>query len=470
MSLNALLGAHASDSRIRDNVVTDGQFTITYRELGGLLDETSAALAAAGIVPGDCLSVVCANSVASGVLLLTLMRDGYSFVLVPPAIGNDIKPTPLFCRYMIEVGTDAAPSPASTYMTVAANPVWNGQPVPAGKFLLRTSGSMGASKIVVHAHDMLMGNAANCVLKYGFRPESRCAVPVPLAHMYGFGAEFLPAIQAGASIDIQDKTNLLIYLDREKKFRPTIAFVTPAICEMLLKGYKTPRDHYDVIVTSGQRIGEETFASFDRMVNGRLINQYGSSEMGATSACDPGDSFEERQLGIGKPMHGVELRIGEGDPGELFVRHPFGYDGYLDDTGGWIRQVEPGEWYRTGDLARADETGAIKVLGRAGTSVNRDGYLVLLEDVERIVEQLPEIAQAVVLVAPGASARGERIAAFCTLKNDEQAFDGPALRSLCFDRMPRHALPDEFRVLPAFPLLASGKVDRRSLTAELINT
>lgn len=469
MTLGELLDAHAANPKTSGNIITDGTFSVTYRDLGELLDETTAALAAAGIRSGDCLSVECANSVAAGVLLLTLMRDGYSFVLVPPTIGTDIKPTPFFCRHSISVGADAAPSPAAGFMTVAPNPAWNGQLVPAAKLLLRTSGSMGASKIVVHAHDMLMGNAANCVRKYGFNAESRCAIPVPIAHMYGFGAEFLPAIQVGASIDIQDKTNLLKYLDREKKFQPTIAFVTPAICEMLLKGYKTPRQNYDVIVTSGQRIGEETFAAFDRMVNGRLINQYGSSEMGATSACDPGDTFEDRQLSIGKPMHGVELRIGDGDPGELYVRHPYGYDGYLDETGAWIRQVELAEWYRTGDLARADDNGAIKILGRAGTSVNRDGYLVLLEDAERIIEQLPDVAQAVVTLAPGASARGERIAAFCTLK-DGVVLDGPALRSLCFDRMPRHALPDEFRVMAALPLLASGKVDRRALAATLTDS
>ena len=469
MELSGLLSAHAVDPKTLGNIVTDGTVTIAYRELGGLLDETAAALAAAGIRPGDSLSVECANSVAAGVLLLTLMRDGFSFVLVPPSIATDIKPTPLFCRYTIAVGADAPPSPASAYMAIALNPAWNGRSVPAAKLLLRTSGSMGASKIVVHAHDMLLGNAANCVRKYGFRAESRCTIPVPIAHMYGFGAEFLPAIQVGASIDIQDKTNLLKYLDREKKFQPTIAFVTPAICEMLLKGYKTPRDNYDVIVTSGQRIGEETFAAFDRMIGGRLINQYGSSEMGATAACDPGDPFEDRQLGIGRPMHGVELRIGDGDPGELYVRHPYGYDGYLDETGAWIREVEANEWYRTGDLARADASGAIKVLGRAGTSVNRDGYLVLLEDVERIVEQVPGVAQAVVTMAPGASARGERIAAFCTLKDDLD-LDGSALRSLCFDRMPRHALPDEFRILATLPLLASGKVDRRSLAATLDHT
>lgn len=469
MTLRDILGCCAADPKVRDNTITDGTFTVPYYQLSGLLDGAAVALARQGVAPGDCLAVECANSVAGAVLLLTLMREGFSFVLVPPSINADIKPTPLFCRFSISVGAGHAPDAPETFLAVTPNPAFNGKPVPSAKLLLRTSGSMGVSKIVVHGHDKLMGNAANCVRKYGFRAESRCAIPVPIAHMYGFGAEFLPAVQVGASIDLQDKTNVLKYLDREKKFNPTIAFVTPAICEMLLKGYKTPRTGYEVIVTSGQRISEETFAAFDRMISGRLINQYGSTEMGATAACDPGDSFALRSQTIGKPMHDVQLRIAEGDPGELHVRHPFGYDGYLDDTGEWIHTADPDAWYRTGDLAREDGNGAIKVLGRAGTSVNRDGYLVLLEDVERIMEKMPGIAQVAVTAVPGTSARGERIAAFCVAQ-DGTALDQQAVRSGCFDILPRYAVPDEVRVLGALPLLPSGKTDRRALAADLLSS
>jgi acyl-CoA synthetase (AMP-forming)/AMP-acid ligase II len=467
MILNEILGQHATGLQTRDNYITDGSFTVTYRELGALLDETAAALAGHGIQHGDCLSVECANSLAGALLLLTLMRDGFSFVLVPPAINADIKPVPLFCRVSVAVGAGTAPQPASASMTVTANPAWNGRSIPSAKLLLRTSGSMGASKIVVHSHDNLMGNAANCVRKYGFRAASRCALPVPIAHMYGFGAEFLPAIQAGASIDLLDQTNVIKYLDRERRFQPTIAFVTPAICEMLLKVYKSQRTNYEVIVTSGQRISEEVFTAFDERIGGRLINQYGSTEMGATAACDPGDSFELRSKTIGKPMHGVQMRISDEDPGELSVLHPFGYDGYLNDAGEWISIAEPAQWYRTGDLAKVDANGAITVLGRAGTGINRDGYLVLLEDIERIVEKLPGIAQVVVTVAPGASARGPRIAAFCVPKTDAE-LDEQDIRGRCFDLLPRYALPDEVHVMEAMPLLATGKVDRRALAAALI--
>ena len=308
MNFHQILEQVATRPETRGNAIGDGQFSCAYSELPSRLDEVTVFLDGKRIGGDECLAVECINSVSGALLLLALWRRGASFVLTPPGVNNETKPTPGFCRYKLTV-RHGAPLSAADSIQVESNPDFNGEKIPAGKLLLRTSGSIGASKIVVHDQLKLIGNAGNCVRKYNFNPASRAVIPVPVAHMYGFGAEFLPAILAGASIDLQEKTNVLTYLDREKRFRPTIAFVTPAICEMLLKAYKTPRTHYDVMVTSGQRIGEDVFRALDPLLGGRLVNQYGSTEMGATAACDPGEPLDLRVTSIGKPMEGVELRL-----------------------------------------------------------------------------------------------------------------------------------------------------------------
>jgi acyl-coenzyme A synthetase/AMP-(fatty) acid ligase len=347
-------------------------------------------------------------------------------------------------------------------MAVTPNADFNGRANSPSKLYLRTSGSMGASKIVVHSHAGMIGNAENCIAKYGFGPASRATIPVPIAHMYGFGAEFLPAALAGCSIDLQDKTNLLKYLDREKKFEPTIVFATPAICDMLAKGYKKPRTNYDVFVTSGQRISEELFRNFDALVSGRLVNQYGSTEMGATAAANPGDPLDARATTIGKPMGGVQLMVTS--QGELHCLHPYGFEGYLDEDGGWISRSEPGAWYRTGDLAIVQPDGEIVVTGRADASVNRSGYLVLLSDVERVMEKIEAVGEVAVVPAAGEGSRGQRIAAFCVARPGFEA-DATAIRERCFQLLPHYAIPDVVKVLPSLPLLASAKIDRRTLSA-----
>jgi acyl-coenzyme A synthetase/AMP-(fatty) acid ligase len=108
--------------------------------------------------------------------------------------------------------------------------------------------------------------------------------------------------------------------------------------------------------------------------------------------------------------------------------------------------------------------GPISVVGRADASVNRSGYLVLLSDIERRLEQLAAIGEVAVVAGQSESKQGQRIAAFC-VPRPGVLLDGAQLRQLCFDILPHYAIPDEVRLLEALPTLPSGKVDRQALTA-----
>ena len=464
----------AHSERTKQNSLSDGEFGCTYSDVPAILDEIERYLHELAVDPGASLAVDCPNSLAGALLLLTLLRRGDSISLSPgSATAADLKPAPRFCSHRLTV-TAGKPETGSSWPTgairVAANPDYNHAFPGPGRVYLRTSGSMGTSKIVAHTHERLIGNGRNCVDKYGFGSTTRAMIPVPIGHMYGFGAEFIPAIMSGAAIDLQEKTNLLKYLDREKKFEPTIAFATPAICEMLLKGYKSPRTHYTSFVTSGQRISEDLFRAFDPWVSGRLINQYGSTEMGAIAACDSGETLDRRATTIGAPMTGVQLRL-EPRPdaahtsqevGELCCKHPFGYDGYLDEDGGWLSRPAADGWYPTSDLVRRQPDGSLVVTGRADASANRNGYLVNFAEIERLMEKLETVSGVAVVAGKGESRSGQRIVAFC-LANPGAPVEGSQIRQQCFAILPHYAIPDEVRIIEKFPLLPSGKLDRQNL-------
>jgi acyl-coenzyme A synthetase/AMP-(fatty) acid ligase len=470
ISLASVIDEIACSGNTRQNIITDGLFTIANCELPELLDRVDQHLSSLGVDRDSSLAVECGNTAPAALLVLALMRSRQSFILAPPpATHSDLKPTPRFCSHRVTVASPpGGASPPESCIRAELNPSYNHALATPERLYLRTSGSMGVSKIVVHDQTKLINNARNCVAKYGFAPDSRVAVPVPLAHMYGFGAEFLPAILAGASIDLQDKTNLIKYLDREVRFRPNIVFVTPGICEMLLQGFKKPRTTYQAFVTSGQRISEDLFRAFDPLVGGRLINQYGSTEMGATAACDFSDSVDQRATAIGPPMPGVELRVDphedDSSAGDLYCRHPWGFMGYLDDDGEWIQKASEDGWYKTGDVAKASPGGSYIIAGRADASVNRRGYLVLLSDIERIVEKLDGVGAVAVVAGKEETGQGPRLAAFCVLRPGA-SLDGLQVRRRCFEVMPHYAIPDEVRIVAELPLLASGKLDRRGLEA-----
>ncbi|HXJ42234.1 MAG TPA: class I adenylate-forming enzyme family protein [Bryobacteraceae bacterium] len=475
MSLDRILAENSASTAIARNIITDGRFEYTYADLPTVIGEIRDHLARLGIDRQASVAIGCSNSVPSALLLLTLLQDGCSFLVFPSsATDKSLKPTPHFCQYRITVSSPDTNERDSGWPSrlihVEVNSNHNGRPTARERLYLRTSGSMGISKIAVHTHEKLIGNARNCVHKYGFSPESRVAIPVPIGHMYGLGAAFLPAILTGSSIDLQDKTNVLKYLKREKQFVPTIVFGTPTICEMLLKGYRAARTHYDVFVTSGQRIGQELFRTFDPLVGGRLVNQYGSTEMGATAACSPGDTTDRRARTIGEPMTGVQLRIepmadSNGPPsrtGQLECLHPFAFEGYIDENGDSLRRCEAGDWYATGDLAAAHQDGTISILGRADASANRSGYLVRLHEIEQILETWQDIDEAAVIAETAGATRGDSITAFC-VGEAGILLDVTEIRRRCHSALPPYAVPDDIRVVEALPRLATGKVDRRAL-------
>ena len=450
-----------------ENILTDGLLTCHYAEIPALLNNLDKYLTAQGVKIDDCVAVECLNSVPSALVLMLLLQKEQGFVLLPVSEKKDqvseLKPIPQFCQYRLiiksvsKANAEIALQNPELFLTVD---VYNGTQIEArGKLFSRTSGSMGTAKIVVHDHASLLGSAANAIAKYQFTAEDRFAIPVPIFHLYGCAAEILPALMLGASVDLQEKTNLLKYLDRERRFNPTVAFITPNLCEMLLQGRKNPRQ-YKVIVVSGQRIKEELFRAFDPLCGNRLVNQYGSTEMGPIAACFSDDSLESRATSIGQPMGGVKLRIKEN--GNLYCNHPYCFAGYMDEMGNWL--YHPEEWHRTGDVAAYSEDGTITVTGRADNSINRSGYLILLADVERLIEKLDYIAQVVVITIKAETIQGRKLVACCILKSNESIVKIEKIRDDCKNILPSYALPDEILLLKEFSLLPSGKIDQQALS------
>jgi len=452
MTLRERIEIAAQSNAVQQNTLTDGRFSITYQEMPALFEQIDIAIQAHGLQRGDCIAYECVNSVPGALTLLYLFAYNHSFVLLPPEAnstddenGLDLKPVPRFCKFRLLVAPvktvdksqDSVLRPEH-FLAVDVNPEHNGLNVqeahgsPDGIVYLRTSGSMGTSKITVHTHSKLLTNALNCVERFGLVSNDRVAIPVPIFHMYGLGAGFLPAIAAYASIDLQEKSNILRYLDRERKFNPNVAYLIPTLCEMLLQGRKKPRP-YKRVVTATQRIKEDTFHQFDAQFGG-LVNLYGSTELGAIATSIPDDSVARRAVTI-KPMSGVALRVEseylaqQNDPtqfvegesslsGVLACQHASGFTGYVDEDGEWIQRLAPNDWYETGDIAQKNQDDTFQIVGRAKNSINRNGYLVLFADIERAMEKLNDIEQVVVVAATGETLQGERIAAFCLPDND----------------------------------------------------
>lgn len=471
MLFSDLIHTITKQTETGDNSISDGQFICRYTDIPEALKTMERFLFQQGIQEKDCLAVECLNTLPCVLLLLTLLKLEIGFMPIPPvgkAAGwSPTSVVPEFCQYLL------------TIKQVEDKKTWIQRPEQfvtikpmkpksirksfesKGKLFFRTSGSLGKSKIVVHSQSQWLGNVNNCRERYQFTPADRVFLPAPIVHSYGFGTGLLASIMSGASLCLQEKSNLIHFLEMEKMFQPTMAIVTPNLCEMVLLGKKTVRP-YKIIISSGQRFKKEVFYAFDRLCGNRLVNQYGCTEMGAISSSNSEDPVELRCDRIGRPMNGVLLKIKEREEQPIvYCQHPFGYLGYMDEAGMWRSKAR--QWYRTGDIAQKDKKGLIEIVGREGLCLNRSGYLVSIIEIEKELEQLPFIKKIIIAVTKFEDLQGQKLVACCVLNQKGNMTEAEVLASFS-SLLPNYAAPDDVLLLPDLPLLTNGKIDRQLVT------
>lgn len=478
----------AKSAETSGNILTDGKLRCTYRELPEIFEKIDRFLTRSNISAGDCNIIRCGNILADAVLLLLMLYKKRNFLLLPrlrSKLQKEMEDSrlPEFCKNKISVNVDSPvldiKNPAS-YIGVETNPGYRSfkdriavKRLPlneSGNVFLKTSGSTAEPKLVKHTNTKLFKNALHCVKRFEIGSIDRLLIPVPIYHMYGLGAAFLPGIIAGASINLLGNTNIIKYLDQERQFKPNVSFLTPTLCEMLLKARKSSY-HYRLVVTAGDRINQTTFENFEKRF-GQLINLYGSTELGAIATSELNAPLDVRSGGIIKPMPHVEIRFAVEDEekaehmSEIICKYDYGFEAYVDKKGGKIT-TETIDWFKTKDLGRRMADNRLKVIGRTGNCINRSGILVAFSEVESIMEQgIEQIRHVVVLAKDKETDRGKKLAACCELKPGAGS-GNEEIRSLCFNIMMRHMVPDEVIIMKELPRLPNGKFDRKKLADSL---
>lgn len=470
-SFTELLDKLSHFDGVATHFISDTDSRVCYRELPSYLTTIEAYLQTQGISRNDCVAFECQNTTLALLVLLALLYRGQHLLLLPPQ-GNLLKEPgfkpdiPVFCKVHITVAdgrANIASIPdvlnihqhkrfeASAFSRIATQ--------SERLLLLRTSGSMGDAKIVRFSHAKLLGNAANCTRRFELNEQSRVTIAVPVFHLYGLGAGFIPALLAGANINVQGNTNILRFLENERSFKPDVVYLNPTLATMLLKGRRN-KQPYTCTISAGAALSEQLYREYCERF-GPMINLYGSTEMGAaaTAVTHPDGDWPNRLF----PMQGVEMRL-DPDSQALYCLHPYGFDGYLNSQG----EVLPVSTYpyNTGDVAHLLDNGSIELLGRQGNSTNRAGFLVQFADVENALLRTGKVEQAVVLCGQQETIRGQKLYAFCIAKkavSPAHEITAQAIRQICFEQLPRYAVPDEIILKETFPLSPSGKIDRHLL-------
>ena len=179
----------------------------------------------------------------------------------------------------------------------------------------------------------------------------------------------------------------------------------------------------------------------------RVIRTYGTSETAGGCVYD------------GVPLDGVKVRLDEGRVvlGGVTLakgyRHPVDPDPF----------VEPG-WFRTDDIGALDDSGALRILGRADDAIGTGGLTVLPQLVEAALATHPAIVDCAVFGVAD-ERLGQRVVAAVVLAAGAPAPTLAELRLHVGETLASTAAPREVHVVDALPRRGIGKLDRRELTA-----
>ncbi|MET0851317.1 MAG: amino acid adenylation domain-containing protein, partial [Candidatus Rokuibacteriota bacterium] len=197
-----------------------------------------------------------------------------------------------------------------------------------------------------------------------------------------------------------------------------------------------------------------------------VVERYATSETGMLTA-NPLPPGIRKPGTVGTPLCN-EIRIldaagapaGRLEDGEIVVRGPSVFDGYLDDPEANRAAFTDG-WFRTGDLGHFDDEGYLVITGRIKELISRGGEKISPLEVERVLTAHRSVARACVFALPHPTL-GEEVAAAVVLARPG-APSAEELVGFARERLAPFKVPRRIFFVSALPIAATNKVDRHAV-------
>ncbi|MGH3359783.1 MAG: class I adenylate-forming enzyme family protein [Nocardioidaceae bacterium] len=347
--------------------------------------------------------------------------------------------------------------------------------------LLYTSGTSGKPRGVMLSHRALLANIEQVgrIEPAPMGPTDIVLGLLPLFHVYGLNVVLGQVLRTGSRLVLvqrfdHDQT-LGIVADHGVT---NIPIAPPVVAAWAGRADLRETLQGVTMVLSGASPLDQDLTELFVESGGVQVEQgYGLTEAAPVitstlTARGREDDGSPKRGSVGAPVPGVEVRVLDGsgrdaqvgDPGEILVRGDNLFSGYWPDGDG-----APGEdgWYPTGDVGVLDRDGDLSLVDRLRELVIVSGFNVYPSEVEDVIVELDEVAEAAVIGVPDPDT-GEAVQAFVVAVDPDAA--GPALvdavRSHCESRLARFKWPRHVSVTTDLPHSATGKVAKGRLRAQ----
>ena len=337
-------------------------------------------------------------------------------------------------------------------------------PGDAPALILYTSGTTGAPKGVMISRDAIAADLDALAEAWGWTAEDTLVHGLPLFHVHGLVLGVLGALRTGSALVHTGRPTPEAYAAAGG----TLYFGVPTVwSRMVESGAARELRGARLLVSGSAGLPAPVFDALEAMSGHRAVERYGMTETLITvSARHDG---ERRPGQVGLPLRGVETRLVAEDgspvphdgesPGELLVRTPTVFNGYLNRPEATAEALRDG-WFHTGDIATIAPDGWHRIVGRASTDlIKSGGYRIGAGEIEAALLSHPAVRETAVIGTPHPDL-GEQVTAFVVAAG---AVTERELIDFVAGGLSVHKRPRAVRFVDALPRNALGKVQKKLL-------
>ena len=360
-----------------------------------------------------------------------------------------------------------------------------------------TSGTTGPPKGSVMRRAFTYDFALAVADHYRLREEDVILHVLPVHHATGIGIMFFPFLISGSCIEFRsggfDEIWLwqrwregaldlarritffsgvpTIFMRMKRHYQRVLSKLSPT----KLAEYVAGARQFRAVICGTSALPRPICEFWTELLQRRIVQRYGATEFGAVFKVHLGDS-DVPDGSVGELVAGVDMKLSEGDEGELLVKSPHMFSKYIGDPEATANAHDEEGFFKSGDIVRR-EGKYYFISGRASMDIIKSGgYKISALDVEREILELPYISEVMVVGVPDEEF-GQRVAAAISLQEQELT-DGfirthsderyiltlDALREDLRSRLAGYKLPTLLRVVEGdFPRTPSGKVLKKIL-------
>ena len=444
--------AHWAHARAQAVAMDDGHTQLTFSQLHAAVEQQAEALtnrhAPATIFVDDQLSII-----EQMVAFMGIIRSGRCAAVSDPdwpsAVRDNVKR---------ELGA-ALTLPSATQTATPTSPFYIGF----------TSGSTGMPKGFRRHHQSWTESLRVCLDTFGPDAASCVMAPGRFSHsLFLFG--MVLGLWSGAGVVVQERFSAPRMMDTLRTGRTPCLVAVPSqlllMLELATRRNTAPIEGVRLILISGARwMRDRTTALQALFPKARIVEFYGASETSFMAWMDA-DASAPAQA-VGKPFDNVDIDIRAPQlplgVGQIFVRSPMlftDYVGAADHTAA----VRDGDWLSVRDMGYLDEQGYLCLVGRENRMLVTQGKNLFPEEVESVLMECPDIANASVQGVPD-SIRGQHVVAL--LNTTSPHVTAQQLVKACRTQLENYKVPKRFIACTSWPFTASGKTDHPALALML---